>query len=171
MIGGGSLFSVVIGKRTIGLLPVSMLIMIGLYILFSFIMKRTRFGTYIYAIGGNYDAALLSGINVDRTRFKVFLINGMIAAVVGIILTSRLTAASASNGIGFEFDGIAAAVVGGVSMTGGNSTPWRTLIGAFIISAMKNGFNMIGMSNSVQMITIGAVLIAIVAIDALKGKR
>ncbi len=170
MIGGGSLYSILVGRRTIGLLPVSMLIMAGLYILFHFLLKRTRFGTYVYAIGGNYEAARLSGIDVDRTRFKVFLLNGLIAAVAGVILTSRLTAASASNGLGFEFDGIAAAVVGGVSMAGGNSSVGRTLIGAFIISAMKNGFNMIGMSNSVQMITIGAVMIAIVAADAFRSR-
>ena len=95
----------------------------------------------------------------------------MIAAVTGIIMTSRLTAASAANGLGLEFDGIAAAVVGGAAMTGGRSTPWRTLIGALIISVLRNGFSMVGMSNSLQMIAIGAVLIVVVAIDAAKNRR
>lgn len=171
MIGGGSLIYAQFGRRMVGLLPVCTLIMLALYVIFHIIMRRTRFGTYVYAIGGNYDAAMLSGIPVEKVRFKVFLLNGMIAAIAGVILTSRLTAASAANGLGLEFDGIAAAVVGGVSMTGGKSTPLRTLIGAFTIFAMKNGFNMIGMSNSVQMITIGAVLIVIVAIDAIRNKR
>ncbi len=178
-IGGGSLLSVgqtvQQGARTstrmIGVLPVSAMIMIALYLLFSLIMKRSRFGTYVYAIGGNYEAAELSGINTTRTRFMVFMLNGMIAAVTGIIMTSRLTAASAANGLGLEFDGIAAAVVGGAAMTGGRSTPWRTLIGALIISVLRNGFSMVGMENSLQMIAIGAVLIIVVAIDAAKNRR
>ena len=178
-IGGGSLVNVQqtvqqgarVATRTIGVLPVSVLIMLLLYIVFSIVMKRTRFGTYIYAIGGNYDAAELSGIDCTRTRFQVFLLGGVIAAVTGIIMTSRLTAASAANGLGLEFDGIAAAVVGGAAMTGGRSTPWRTLIGALIISVLRNGFSMVGMSNSLQMIAIGAVLIVVVAIDAAKNRR
>ena len=179
MIGGGSLLSVTqtvqqgarTATRSVGVLPVSVLIMVALYILFTIVMKRTRFGTYIYAIGGNYEAAELSGINATQTRFRVFLCGGMIAAVTGIIMTSRLTAASAANGLGLEFDGIAAAVVGGAAMTGGRSTPWRTLIGALIISVLRNGFSMIGMSNSLQMIAIGAVLIVVVAIDAARNRR
>ncbi len=178
-IGGGSLLNIQqtvqqgarTATRTVGVLPVSMLIMLALYLLFSIIMKHTRFGTYVYAIGGNYDAAELSGINTTRTRFKVFLYGGMIAAVTGIIMTSRLTAASAANGLGLEFDGIAAAVVGGAAMTGGRSTPWRTLIGALIISVLSNGFSMVGMSNSLQMIAVGAVLIVVVAVDAAKIRR
>lgn len=178
-IGGGSLLNVQqtvqqgarVATRTVGVLPVSMLIMLALYIAFALIMKKTRFGTYVYAIGGNCDAAELSGINTTATRFKVFLYGGMIAAVTGIIMTSRLTAASAANGLGLEFDGIAAAVVGGAAMTGGRSTPWRTLIGALIISVLRNGFSMVGMSNSLQMIAIGAVLIVVVAVDAAKNRR
>ncbi len=171
VIGGGSLVTTQIDGRSIGLLPVSMLILIALYAVFTLVMRRTRFGTYVYAIGGNNEAAVLSGINVDRKRFMVFLFNGLIAAYAGLILSSRLTSASAQNGLGLEFDGIAAAVVGGASMSGGRSTPLRTLIGAFIITAMKNGFNIIGMSNSVQMVTIGLVLIVIVAIDAARTRR
>ena len=157
--------------RTIGVLPVSMLVMIALYLIFSIVMKHTRFGTHVYAIGGNYDAAELSGVNTTRTRFLVFMLGGMIASVAGIIMTSRLTAASAANGLGLEFDGIAAAVVGGAAMTGGRSTPWRTLIGALIISVLSNGFSMVGMANSLQMIAVGAVLIVVVAVDAAKSRR
>lgn len=178
-IGGGSLMSVSqvvkqgarTATRTIGILPVSMLVMIALYLIFSIVMKHTRFGTHVYAIGGNYDAAELSGVNTTRTRFLVFMLGGMIASVAGIIMTSRLTAASAANGLGLEFDGIAAAVVGGAAMTGGRSTPWRTLIGALIISVLSNGFSMVGMANSLQMIAVGAVLIVVVAVDAAKSRR
>ena len=169
-IGGGSLYSILIGKRTIGLLPVSMLIMISLYLIFQVVMKRTRFGTHVYAIGGNYDAALLSGINVEKTRFMVFLLNGVIASLAGVLLASRLASAIAGTGLGMEFDGIAAAVVGGASMTGGKSTPMRTLIGAFMIGVLRNGLNMVGMQNSIQMITIGLVMMLIVVIDVARAK-
>lgn len=169
-LGGGSLYSILIGKRTIGLLPVSMLILIALYLIFQVIMKHTRFGTHVYAIGGNYDAAMLSGINVDKTRFMVFLLNGLIASIAGVLLASRLASAIASTGLGLEFDGIAAAVVGGASMTGGKSTPMRTLIGAFMIGMLRNGLNMVGMENSIQMITIGLVMMVIVVIDVARAK-
>lgn len=170
-IGGGSFFNVLIGRRTIGLIPYAVIIMLVLYIIFTIIMRKTRYGTHMYAIGGNREAAALSGINVDKIVFTVFLINGLIAAFGGIILSSRLTAASAQNGLGFEFNGIAAAVVGGASMMGGKSTPLRTLIGALIITALRNGFNLVGLSNSIQMISIGVVLIIIVGIDAIKSRR
>jgi ribose transport system permease protein len=170
-IGGGSLLDAQIGQRTIGLIPYGMVIMLVLYVVFSIIMRKTRYGTHVYAVGGNREAATLSGINVDRIVFRVFLINGLIAAAAGIVLSSRLTSASASNGLGLEFNGIAASVVGGASLLGGKSTPLRTLIGALIITAMKNGFNLVGMSNSIQMISIGAVLIVIVGIDAIRSRR
>jgi ribose transport system permease protein len=169
-LGGGSLYNVIIGGRTIGLLPVSMIVMILLYIIFQVIMKHTRFGTHIYAIGGNYDAAVLSGINVQKTRFMVFLLNGLLAAIAGILLASRLASSIAATGLGMEFDGIAAAVVGGASMTGGKSTPLHTLIGAFLIGILRNGLNLIGMENSLQMITIGLVMGIIVAVDVLRSK-
>jgi len=170
-IGGGSFFDVNVGERTIGLLPISMLIMIPLYVLFQILMKHTRFGTYVYAIGGNNEAAVLSGINVDKTRFTVFLVNGLLAAIAGVVLASRLASSIASTGLGMEFDGIAAAVVGGAALTGGRSSPLRTLIGAFMIGALRNGLNLIGMQNSIQMITIGLVMGAIVAVDALRTKE
>jgi len=170
-IGGGSLLNVTINERSIGILPISMLILIPLYIIFQILMKHTRFGTYIYAIGGNNEAAVLSGINVDRTRFLVFLINGFLAAIAGVVLASRLASSIASTGLGMEFDGIAAAVVGGAALEGGKSTPLHTLVGAFMIGALRNGLNLIGMQNSIQMITIGLVMAAIVAIDALRSEE
>jgi ribose/xylose/arabinose/galactoside ABC-type transport system permease subunit len=169
-IGGGSLLNVNIDGRTIGLLPVSMLIMLALYVIFDIIMKHTRFGTNIYAIGGNYEAAMLSGINVEKTRFLVFVIGGAIAGITGVILSSRLASAIAGTGLGLEFEGIAAAVIGGAAMTGGKSTPWRTLIGAFIIAVMKNGLNIFGVQNALQMIIIGFVMVVIVAFDVARSK-
>ena len=168
-LGGGSLFSVVVGGRTIGILPVSIVVLIPLYIIFHVVMKHTKFGTYIYALGGNNEASVLSGINVDKTRFLVFLLSGIIASIAGVLLTSRLASGIANTGLGLEFDGIAATVVGGTAMTGGKGSPLRTLIGAFTIGALRNGLNLIGMANSVQMITIGAVLLAIVTIDAFRS--
>jgi len=170
-ISGGSLYSVLVEGRTIGLLPHTLLVLIPLYLIFHIVMKHSKFGTYIYAIGGNDDAAALSGINVRKTRFLVFLLSGLIASVAGILLTSRLASGIAATGLGMEFDGIAATVVGGTAMTGGKGSPLRTLIGAFTIGALGNGLNLIGMANSIQMITIGAVLLVIVSIDAVRTEE
>lgn len=170
-LGGGSLYSVMVSGRTIGLLPVSLLVLIPLYIVFHIIMKHSKFGTYVYALGGNNEAAVLSGINVEKTRFTVFLLSGFIASIAGVLLTSRLASGIAATGLGLEFDGIAATVVGGTAMTGGKGSPFRTLIGAFTIGALRNGLNLIGMANSIQMITIGVVLLVIVSIDAVRSEE
>ena len=168
-LSGGSLYNVMVDGRTIGVLPHALLILIPLYIIFHIIMKHSRFGTYIYALGGNNEASVLSGINVEKTRFTVFLLSGFIASIAGVLLASRLASGIAATGLGLEFDGIAATVVGGTAMTGGKGSPFRTLIGAFTIGALGNGLNLIGMTNSIQMITIGAVLLIIVSVDAVRS--
>lgn len=170
-LGGGSLLFMDVNGRSIGVLPVVLIVLVPLYIIFHIIMKHTKFGTYIYALGGNNEASILSGIDVDKTRFFVFFLSGLIASLAGILLTSRLASGIAATGFGLEFDGIAATVVGGTAMTGGKGSPLRTLIGAFTIGALRNGLNLIGMANSVQMITIGAVLLIIVTIDAFRSEE
>ena len=170
-ISGGSLYSVLSNGRTIGVLPHTLLVLIPLYLIFHIIMKHSKFGTYIYAIGGNNDASVLSGINVQKTRFTVFLLSGLIASVAGVLLTSRLASGIAATGLGLEFDGIAATVVGGTAMTGGKGSPFKTLVGAFTIGALSNGLNLIGMANSIQMITIGVVLLLIVSIDTVRSEE
>jgi len=146
-------------------------IWLGIAALSMLAIKYTTFGRNVFAIGSNTEAARLSGINIRLTTYGVYIVCSFLCSVAGVMMTARLGNGVPTGGIGYETDAIAAAVVGGAAMTGGRSTPWRTLIGAFIISVLRNGFNMIGMSNSLQMIAIGAVLIFVVAVDAARNRR
>jgi ribose/xylose/arabinose/galactoside ABC-type transport system permease subunit len=157
------------GGGNIGLLPVAALIAMGCYFLFSFILKRTALGTHIYAIGGNEEAAVLSGINAHRIKLVVYSFNGLLAGLAGIVMASRLGAANPSQGIGIEFDGIAAAVVGGASLAGGKGSIWGALGGAVIIAILRNGLNMAGLPMALQMVILGLIIVAIVTIDSLRN--
>jgi ribose transport system permease protein len=157
-----------IGGGSIGILPVSTLIALACYFLFWVLLKRTPFGNHVYALGGNEDAAALSGINIPGLKTGVYALNGLLAGLAGVILASRLGAANPSQGIGVEFDGIAAAVVGGVSLAGGKGSLWGVLMGAVIISILRNGLNMALLPTALQMVILGLILVAILTIDALR---
>lgn len=155
----------VIGGESLGFVPICFLIMIAVYVIFHVITQCTKFGTYIYAIGGNENAAHLTGINVEKVKFLVYTLSGCMAGLAGIVLASRLGSANPGTGDGYEFYGIASAVVGGASMSGGNSNVWNTLIGAVIISILRNGLNIAGIPNSWQMVVLGLVIIGVVFVD------
>jgi ribose transport system permease protein len=158
-----------LGGGTIVLLPVAALVALSCYFFFNFLVKRTALWTHIYAIGGNEEAAILSGINAPRIKLIVYSCNGLLAGLAGIVLTSRLGAANPAQGIGIEFDGIAAAVVGGTSLAGGKGSVWGILGGAIIISILRNGLNMAGLPQALQMIILGLIIVAIVTIDSLRN--
>lgn len=155
----------------IGMIPVPVIIMIFVAFIFSFILRKTRLGRYAYATGSNEEATRLSGINITRTKYLLYMISGILAAVAGIVLTSRLSTAQATAGNNYELDAIASAVIGGTSLMGGVGTISGTMIGAFIIGVMRNGLNMLGVSNFIQQMTIGGVIIVSVYIDSLRNKK
>ena len=159
----------IFGGGNVGLVPVAALIAMGCYFIFSFILKRTALGTHIYAVGGNEEAAVLSGISAHRVKLVVYSFNGLLAGLAGIIMASRLGAANPSQGIGIEFDGIAAAVVGGASLAGGKGSIWGALGGAVIIAILRNGLNMAGLPMALQMVILGMIIVAIVTIDSLRS--
>ncbi len=159
-LGGGSLWY----------LPYTALLTLVLYVIFDLLLRKRRLGTYIYAIGGNEAAAHLSGINVRKIKFQTFVLTGLLAAVAGIMLASRLGAANPGQGDGYEFYGIAAAVVGGASMTGGRGSVWLTLTGALIISILRNGLNMAGLPVSLQMIVLGLIIVGVVTFDTVSRR-
>jgi ribose transport system permease protein len=159
------------GKIPGTLIPVPVVIMILAAFIFSFILRKTRLGRYAYATGSNEEAARLSGININRTKYLLYMISGILAAVAGIVLASRLSTAQATAGNNYELDGIASAVIGGTSLMGGVGTISGTMIGAFIIGVMRNGLNMLGVSNFIQQMTIGGVIILAVYIDSLRNKK
>jgi ribose transport system permease protein len=144
-----------------------MIIVAGLFLL----MNKTSAGRHIYAIGGNDRAALYSGISVKRIRFFVYVFSGVMAAVSGITLAARSYSGSPIFGTGAEMDAIAACVLGGISMLGGNGYIGGTLIGALIIGILNNGLNLMGIDSFWQTILRGVVILIAVYVDYIKSQR
>lgn len=145
--------------------PIPMLIVVLFAIIFVFIAVKTPFGRYIYAIGGNIEAAALSGINIKRVVLAVFVLMGVLSAVAGIILTSRLNAATVSSGEMYELDAIAASVIGGTSLMGGRGNIVGAIIGALIMASIDNGMSMMNIETFWQYIVKGLILIIAVWVD------
>jgi D-xylose transport system permease protein len=151
--------------------PTPVLILVVLMLAGLFLASRTAFGRRIYAIGGNIDAARLSGVNVERIKLAVFAINGLMVAVGGLILTSRLGAGSPSAGDIAELDAIAACVIGGTSLAGGVGSVAGAVVGAFIMASLDNGMSMLDVSTFWQYIVKGAILLLAVWMDTATKKR
>ena len=151
--------------------PVVFLIL-GLFLVFwTFVASRTRFGRHVYAVGGNPEAARRAGINVDRLRIAVFMINGFMAGAGGIVLASRLRSVATSSGGGdLLLNVIAAAVIGGTSLFGGIGRVVSALLGALVIASINSGMNLLGLSQGLKFIITGLVLLAAVLVDALSKR-
>ena len=152
--------------------PVPVLLTILLYGVAIVLLNRTRFGRYVYAIGGNEEATRLSGVAVGFHKTLVYILSGVTAALASVLLTARLNSAQPIAGMMYELDAIAAVVIGGTSLTGGLGTLGGTLIGALTMGVLRNGLNLLGISSFLQQIVIGLVIIAAVLMDSLvKSKR
>ena len=146
-------------------IPVPVWLMVVVFTAAWYLLNHTRFGRYVYALGGNESATRLSGINVDRVKIGVYAICGMLAALAGIIVTSRLSSAQPTAGMGYELDAIAAVVLGGTSLMGGKGRIMGTLIGALIIGFLNNALNLLDVSSYYQMIAKAVVLLLAVLVD------
>jgi len=153
------------GAGYLGRIPVPVIIMFILLFVIYILLKKTPLGRYIYAIGGNEKATKLSGINTDRIKIAVYALNGFLAAVSGIILTSRLNSAQPMAGEGYELDAIAAVVLGGTSLSGGSGGVVGTIVGALIIAVLNNGLNLLNVSSFYQLVAKGAVILLAVFLD------
>ncbi|NEG93098.1 xylose ABC transporter permease XylH [Leclercia adecarboxylata] len=151
--------------------PTPVLLLVLLMLAGMFMATRTAFGRRIYAIGGNLEAARLSGINVERTKLAVFAINGLMVAVAGLILSSRLGAGSPSAGNIAELDAIAACVIGGTSLAGGIGSVAGAVMGAFIMASLDNGMSMMDVPTFWQYIVKGAILLLAVWMDSATKRR
>jgi len=160
-----------IANGTICKIPFPILLMIFIYIMTHIVLTRTRFGRYVYSIGGNEEASVLSGINVKKIKIYVYGISGMMCGISAIILTSRLNSAQPIAGIMYELDAIAATVIGGTSLMGGEGTIIGTFIGAFLMGVLRNGLNILDISAFIQQIIIGSVIIGAVFIDMMLKKN
>jgi len=160
----------VFGAGKILYLPVSIWILIALALVSGYVARWTPLGRHIFMVGGNERAAALSGIRVNRVKMFVYMFSGFCAAIVGLIISSELMAAHPATGETFELNAIAAAVLGGTSMSGGRGTVGGTIIGAFVIGILSDGLVMMGVSSFWQMVIKGVVIIAAVVVDQAQRK-
>jgi ribose/xylose/arabinose/galactoside ABC-type transport system permease subunit len=151
----------------IGFVPAPVIIMVVVYLAAHFALTRTTFGRYVYAIGGNEEAARLSGVRIHLHKTAIYAVSGLTSAVAAIILTARLNSAQPIAGMMYELDAIAATVIGGTSLMGGEGSLGGTLVGALIMGVLRNGLNLLGVSSFLQQIVIGGVIVGAVLVDTL----
>lgn len=159
-IGGGQLLGI----------PFPIIILVVIFLICSIILNKTVLGRYMYAVGGNEQAARASGIQLSQVKMVVYTLCGGLAALAGILLTSRITTGQPNAGIGFELDAIAAAIIGGASTSGGTGTMMGTLIGALLIGVISNGLDLMNVSSYYQQVVTGIIIIGAVVLDGL-GQR
>lgn len=159
------------GRWSVGIVPVCTIIMIICFVVGSFILNKTYFGRYFYAIGGNEEAAELSGIRVNRVKYLIYALSGFFAGLAGIVLLSRSNSAQSTVGKGLEFDVITCVVLGGVSVNGGVGRMSGVVAGVLIIGCLTNGMILMDVSEYTQMVVKGVVLAIAVGIDCLSKKR
>ena len=159
------------GRWTVGPVPVCALIMIACFALGSFILNKSYFGRYFYAIGGNEEAAELSGIRVNRMKYLIYALSGLFAGLAGIVLLSRSGSAQSTVGKGLEFDVITCVVLGGVSVNGGVGRMSGVVAGVLIIGSLTNGMILMDVSEYTQMVVKGLVLAIAVGIDCMSKKK
>jgi ribose transport system permease protein len=150
---------------SVGFVPAPVLVMLMVYAVAHLVLTRTTFGRYVYAIGGNEEATRLSGVAVRFHKTAVYGVAGLMSAVAAIVLTARLNSAQPIAGMMYELDAIAATVIGGTSLLGGEGSLGGTLIGALIMGVLRNGLNLLGVSSFLQQIVIGVVIVAAVLVD------
>ena len=160
-----------LGEGTILGIPISIWIMVILVVVAVYVSTKTPFGRYVYAVGGNENAARLSGIKVGKVVTAVYIISGACAAIVGLIISSELVASHPATGESFEMNAIAAAVLGGTSLAGGKGSILGALVGAFVIGVLNDGMVMVGVSSFWQTVIKGVVIIIAVILEQMQGKK
>lgn len=175
-LGNGALFRIV--RETDGPfpdvvfpgIPYPVVLMFAIAIAVAVMLKRTVFGRHIYAVGSNTEAARLSGVNVNYVTLMAYIISGVLSGLTGCVLMSRLITGQPNEGVMYELDAIASAVIGGTSLSGGVGSIAGTVIGSFVIGILRNGLNMNGVSSFVQQIIIGLVILLTVWVDQKRNR-
>ena len=161
----------VFGQGNVGPIPMPVIFMIVITIITWYILNHTRYGRTLYAIGGNEGAAIASGINVKKSKYITYIINGVFAGLAGVLFMSRVNAGLPNGAVGYEMEGLTAAIVGGTSFSGGVGTTMGTLAGAFIIGFLNNIMNLTGVDSYVQQIVKGAIIAFAVVLDIRSKNR
>ena len=160
-----------LGNSTVGPVSITIFYAVAVLILTWFLLNRTRFGYYVYALGGNKVAAQYSGVNVKKFNMLPYILIGLFSGLGGMIWSARLGSAAAMLGSGFEMDAIAAVVIGGTSMSGGVGTVGGTFIGILIIGVITNGLNLMGINSFWQDVFKGIIIMAAVVFDVLRKRK
>lgn len=169
-LGSGEVFSFKLDGKNMGL-PVPVIIFAVVVLLAHFMLKHTNFGRHVHAVGGNPEAARLSGISISRTKMIVYAISGFLATLSAIMLTARMNACDPTLGIGYNVNAISATVIGGTSMAGGEGNVLKTVIGAAIIVIMSNILNMVNVSPYIQQVVTGLIIFVTVYVDNWRRNR
>ncbi len=159
------------GRNSVGIVPICAIIMIICFAVGSFILNKSYFGRYFYAIGGNEEASELSGIRVNKMKYLIYALSGFFAGLAGVVLLSRSMSAQSTIGKGFEFDVITCVVLGGVSVNGGVGRMSGVIAGVLIIGSLTNGMILMDVSEYTQMVVKGLVLAVAVGIDCMSKRR
>ena len=163
-------FNFIGGGKILGV-PMLIIILIVVFIICSILLKKTVIGRYMYAVGGNEQAARASGIQLSRVKMVVYTLCGGLAALAGILLTSRITTGQPNAGTGFELDAIAAAIIGGTSTSGGTGTMTGTLLGALLIGVISNGLDLLNVTSYYQQVVMGIIIIGAVVLDGVSQSK
>lgn len=160
-----------IGQGYLGRIPMPVITMVLVTIIATAFLGKTTLGRYIYAVGGNEEAARLAGINVNRVKMFVYTMSGFLASVSGIILLSRLVSAQPTAGLGQELPIIAASIIGGTSLVGGEGTALGAVLGAAIVGVLENGIVLLGINTYAQQVVTGAAILLAVGVDIWQKRR
>ncbi len=169
--GGQNVYKIgkfnVLGQGTLGPVPITVVFMLIMLIITHILLKYSKFGRYLYAIGGNKEAANAAGIQVEKIKWVIFIVSGIFASIAGMVMMGRLNAGIPSQGTGYETDAITATVIGGTSFSGGAGTAFGTFLGSVIIGILNNIMTLMGVDSYIQMIVKGAIIILAVLSDTL----
>lgn len=176
LITGGALIPVRIaefswlGRGRIGMVNIAVIVLIVFMVIFMILLNRTTFGRRVFAVGGNEEAAILSGIRTNLIKIATFSLCGMAAGLAGVIAVSRISMASPQAGAGMEFEAIAAVILGGTSIMGGSGAIWRSVAGVLLMALIGNGFNILNVNPFFKDLTTGVIIVVAVALAA-SGRR
>lgn len=157
-----------IGRASWGVVPVAVVLYVVFLLVGTFLLKYTKYGRHVFAVGGNKQAATVSGINVKRVEFLVYVISGFCAAFAGLLLSSRIQTGQPAGGNGYELDAITAAVIGGASLSGGKGSVFGSFIGILVVGILTNGLDLLNVSSYYQQIIKGAIILLAVLADRKK---
>lgn len=160
----------VIGKGSILGLPIPTIVLLVVFIIFSVMLSKFKLGRYIYAVGGNPQAAMVSGINVKKILLLVYMFSGMCCGVAAVVLTARVSAGLATAGDGYELNAIAATVIGGTSLSGGTGKLWGTLLGALLLGMVNTGLDLLNVTSYYQQVVRGLIILGAILIDTRRNK-